>query len=227
MKAVLRSFHQLAPEVRHFDFEVPEVTSLPFLPGQWVSFVHEIQGKEITRAYSICSPPDGNRFSLCLNLVHDGHLSPFLFSLQVGESVDMTGPPLGTFTIRHPHRDKILVATGTGIAPFRSIILNEAGRDHAYTTLIFGVRYEENLLYRSEWEAIRDPRFDFRPTLSRPLPSWPGRTGHVQPHLLEAIGNRRDLDVYVCGLELMVDDVRAQLKALGFDRRQIVYEKYD
>jgi CDP-4-dehydro-6-deoxyglucose reductase len=49
----------------------------------------------------------------------------------------------------------------------------------------------------------------------------------VQPHLLEAVGERRDLDVYVCGLKLMVDDVRAILKARGFDRKQIIYEKYD
>ena len=62
---------------------------------------------------------------------------------------------------------------------------------------------------------------------SRPEPSWIGRTGHVQQHLLEAVGDRRDMDVYVCGLKAMVDDVRAQLKGMGFDRKQIIYEKYD
>jgi CDP-4-dehydro-6-deoxyglucose reductase len=49
----------------------------------------------------------------------------------------------------------------------------------------------------------------------------------VQAHLLEAVGDRRDLDVYICGLKAMVDDVRAMLKGLGFDRKQIVFEKYD
>jgi CDP-4-dehydro-6-deoxyglucose reductase len=46
-------------------------------------------------------------------------------------------------------------------------------------------------------------------------------------HLLEAIGDRRDLDVYICGLKAMVDEVRAILKTLGFDRKQIIFEKYD
>jgi CDP-4-dehydro-6-deoxyglucose reductase len=45
--------------------------------------------------------------------------------------------------------------------------------------------------------------------------------------VLEALGDRRDVDVYICGLREMVDDVRAQLKAIGLDRKRIVYEKYD
>jgi CDP-4-dehydro-6-deoxyglucose reductase len=45
--------------------------------------------------------------------------------------------------------------------------------------------------------------------------------------LEEAIGERRDLEIYICGLKAMVDDVRARLKQMGFDRKQIIYEKYD
>jgi CDP-4-dehydro-6-deoxyglucose reductase len=65
------------------------------------------------------------------------------------------------------------------------------------------------------------------PTLSRPTESWTGRSGHVQAHLQEAIGERRDVDVFLCGLKLMVDDVRNTLKEMGFDRKQILFEKYD
>ncbi|MGA2600999.1 MAG: hypothetical protein ABSH09_28880 [Bryobacteraceae bacterium] len=75
--------------------------------------------------------------------------------------------------------------------------------------------------------AAKHSNFRFWPTLSRPTESWTGRTGHVQKHLAEAIGERRDLDIYICGLAAMVDDVRTQLKAMGFDRKQIIYEKYD
>ena len=76
MTAKLVEFRELAPEVRHFVFEVPEVEQLVFQPGQFVSLSHSIQGKNITRAYSIASRPAGNRFELCLNRVMDGHLSP-------------------------------------------------------------------------------------------------------------------------------------------------------
>jgi CDP-4-dehydro-6-deoxyglucose reductase len=101
--------------------------------------------------------------------------------------------------------------------------------DPRQLTLLFGVRYEYGLLYRAEFEelASKHPNFRFWPTISRPEASWTGRTGHVQTHLVEAIGQRRDMDVYICGLKAMVDDVRALLKGMGFDRKQIIYEKYD
>ena len=70
MKATVLEFHDIAPEVRHFVFEVPEVQQLHFKPGQFVSFNETLKGKQITRPYSIVSLPDGNRFELCLNLVH-------------------------------------------------------------------------------------------------------------------------------------------------------------
>ena len=231
MRAVLESSRELAPGVRHFDFSVPGVERLEFQAGQFVSLSEEIAGKHITRAYSISSAPGhDNRFSLCLNLVTDGRFSPFLFAMKPGDSVAMQGP-LGTFTLRDPLSDMIWVATGTGVAPFHGML--DAWRtlapERARVTLIFGVRHEENLLYRSDFEAAAAalPDFEFQPTLSRPNAGWTGRTGHVQRHVMESIGARRDLHVYICGLKLMVDDLRAQLKALGFDRKQIVYEKFD
>lgn len=229
MKATLVESREIAPEIRQFVFEVPEVQEFYFIPGQFVSLTETLENKKITRAYSIASPPGGNRFEICLNLVEDGLFSPHLFRLAPGETVE-TSPPLGYFILRDPGREAVFVATGTGITPFRSIAQAylHQGDPHRIT-LVYGVRYERNILYRAEFEELaRDhPNFQFVPTLSRPDPSWTGRTGHVQQHVLDAIGDRRDLDVYICGLKLMVDDVRAKLKALGFDRKQIIYEKYD
>ena len=229
MKATLVESRDLAPEVRHFVFEVPEVTDLPFRPGQFVSFEASLEGKNITRAYSIASRPDGNRFELCLNLVHEGSFSPHLFAMHPGDSVEMT-PPLGFFTIRNPSKPAIFIATGTGIAPYRSMVPHYLAHPEAKDlTLLFGVRYENSIYYGDEFKALARScgNFHFWPTLSRPEPSWTGRAGHVQIHLLEAIADRRDLDVYICGLKAMVDDVRAILKGLGFDRKQIIFEKYD
>jgi CDP-4-dehydro-6-deoxyglucose reductase len=226
MKARLVESHEIAHEVKHFVFEAPEVERLAFTPGQFVSFVADVRGKKITRAYSICSPPDGNRFELCLNRLEHGIFSPHLFEMNPGDTLEMR-PPLGMFVLKEPPREAILVATGTGIAPFRSIL--HAALGTRPFTLIFGTRFERTLLYGHEFQemAAREPRFHYWPTLSRPDPDWTGRTGYVQKHLPDAIGDRRDLDVYICGLKIMVDDVRNILKEMGFDRKQIVYEKYD
>ncbi len=169
------------------------------------------------------------RFELCLNLVHEGVFTPHLFSLQPGDSVEMSAP-LGFFVVRDPSKEAVFIATGTGIAPFRAMASDYLSQPHSkQLTLLFGVRHQQTIYYREDFDALAGQYRNFRfwPTLSRPEPSWTGRTGHVQTHLLEAIGDRRDPDVYICGLKAMVDDVRAILKGLGFDRKQIIFEKYD
>jgi len=229
MEAKLIESHEIAPGVRHFGFEALGVDRLDFVPGQFTSFTDVIAGKKITRAYSLASAPSGtNRFELCLNRVEEGHLSPRLFDMKPGDRVEMR-EPLGMFVLRRPPRDSIFIATGTGIAPFRSMLQAHLSDASPAFTLLFGVRYESHLLYREEFEAMarRYPHFRFWPTLTRSGPGWAGRQGRVQAHLKEAIGARRDLDFYLCGLKEMVDDVRSVLKAEGFDRKQIFYEKYD
>jgi CDP-4-dehydro-6-deoxyglucose reductase len=221
---------ELCPEVRHFVFEVTDAPRFDWVPGQFVSFSADVRGKRMTRAYSIASPPrDSNRFELCLNRVREGIFSPYLFDLQLGDTVAMKGP-LGGFVLRQQTGEIVMVATGTGIAPIRSILATHVplGCDDP-VTLIFGARYEYGLHYREEFDALARERanFHFWPTITRPEDSWKGRRGRVQSHLLEVIGERRELDVYICGLKEMVDDVRAILKGLGFERRRIIYEKYD
>jgi CDP-4-dehydro-6-deoxyglucose reductase len=226
-EATLIEWRELAPEIRHFVFEAPE--PLLFAAGQFVSFSRIFQGKSVTRAYSIVSVPDGRRFDLCLNLVRDGIFSPYLFGLDPGARVHMKGP-YGAFTFRSPATDAVLIATGTGIAPIRSMLLDRLPNDSGNRyTLLFGVRYEHGILYREDFELLAREHANFRfwPTLTRPPAEWTGRTGRIQAHLDDAIGDRRDLQIYVCGLKCMVDEVRTIAKALGFDRRQIVYEKYD
>jgi len=229
MKAILLESRELAPEVRHFLFEVPEARQLHFKAGQFVSFNALLHGKKIIRPYSLASLPSGNRFELCLNRVDDGMFSPHLFDMKPGDAVE-TSAPLGFFVIRNPAKDALFIATGTGIAPFRPMVREYLEHPEAKNlTLLFGIRFENSVYYRDEFEALarQHPNFRFWPTLSRPETNWQGRTGHVQTHLMEALGGRRDLDVHICGMKVMVDDVRGMLKELGFDRKQIIFEKYD
>ena len=219
----------LSPEIKHFIFEVPEVETLDFLPGQFVSFTDELKGKRVTRAYSIASQPVANRFELCLNLVDDGHFSPHLFAMKPGETVPMKGP-LGTFTLREPVRDSIMVATGTGIAPFRGMLRDILARDAEHQfTLIFGARFEHGLAFAEEFAelAAQHANFRFLATVTRPGDAWRGAVGRVQPLLVDALGDRRDFHVYACGLKAMVEDVRTILKERGYDRKQFISEKYD
>jgi CDP-4-dehydro-6-deoxyglucose reductase len=227
--ARLLETRDLAPDIRHFVFEIEDSASFNFVPGQFVSLTADLAGAAVTRAYSLAALPRGARFEICLNRVEGGKFSPHLFTLRPGGAVRMTGP-WGGFIFRPPVIDSVLVATGTGIVPFRPMVEEILARDRERRfTLIYGARYENRLLYRADFERLarEHANFRFEPVLSRPDPGWTGRTGHVQPHVQEIIGARRDLNVFLCGLKAMVDDMRSKLKEMGFERRQVIYEKYD
>jgi ferredoxin-NADP reductase len=229
MRARLIETFEVGPAIRHFRFELPAIERFDFVPGQWVSFTEEIDGKKITRAYSLAAPPSGRHFEICLNRVEDGLFSPYLFQLSPGAEVSVKGP-VGTFTLRNRDREAVFVATGTGVVPFRAMLQQPGYLESGVpATLIFGARYANGLMFQETFAALaeRHPNFRFLSAVTRPDASWTGLTGRVQPLLWETIGDRTDLDVYVCGLKEMVDDVREQLKLRGFDRKQIIYEKYD
>src|SRR6202521_4025315 len=113
----------LSELTKHLEFEMTGIPRFGFVAGQWLSFKTNMpDGEEITRAYSIASPPaDDNRFALCLNRVQDGFMSNFLCDMKEGDEISCQGP-FGDFILRPPMRDTIFIATGTGIAPFRSML---------------------------------------------------------------------------------------------------------
>ena len=225
----------LSPATKHLQFAVEGVHEFNFVPGQFVSIKQQRpDGKWHTRAYSLASAPRPDAtFDLCLNRVEDGFLSNWLCDLEAGAEVEFHGPH-GLFTLRQPQKDAVFIATGTGIAPLRGIVhwlfdQPERNQGHQYW-LVFGTRYEENLYYRDEFERIACEHANFRylPTLSRGGEHWTGCKGYVQDHVRQIVGTRQDMQAYICGLHQMVDANRKLLKEeLGWDRKQIVFERYD
>jgi ferredoxin-NADP reductase len=232
--ARLISSDRLSQYTKHLQFEVVGEKRFGFVAGQWLSFRHSrADGEEITRAYSICSPPDDeNHFALCLNRVQDGFMSNFLCDMIEGEQISLQGP-FGDFILHPPMRDTIFIATGTGIAPFRSILhwlLADVSRHQGKQLfLLFGNRREADIYYHPEFRRLAElhPNFHYLPTLSRAHDNWPGLRGYVQQHVSEIAAGRVDMHAYICGLDKMVRANRELLKSLGWDRKSIRYEKYD
>ena len=225
----------LSDQTKHLEFVVEGGDAFPFAPGQFIS-VQQLkpEGKTHTRAYSIASAPRSSAsFDLCLNRVESGFLSNWLCDLAEGSVVQFHGPH-GMFTLRQPHQDSVFIATGTGVAPIRGMVhwlfeQPERHRDHEFW-LVYGTRHEEGLYYRDEFLAIEQahPNFHYVPTLSRGREDWPALRGYVQDHVRGIVGERRDMRAYICGLHPMVDANRKLLKEeLGWDRKQIVFERYD
>ena len=227
-----------ASETKHLVFGIEDLQSFDFAAGQFISLVAPKDGKTITRAYSMASAPRKNEFDLCLNRVEDGFFSNLLCDMKEGETVKFHGPH-GTFVLRNPLRDSILVATGTGIAPIRGFVqwLFAADSHHQGKEiyLVYGTRYAADIYYKDYFDLITHdfPNFHYTVTLSRPGDDWKGERGYVQEHVRRIIearpeSERRNMDAYVCGLNDMISATRKLLKEeLGWDRKQIVYERYD
>jgi ferredoxin-NADP reductase len=213
-----------------------------FEAGQWVNLVlPKSEGGELRRAYSIASPPTGDpRFELAVTRVRGGPGSTFLHALAPGARLSVQGPQ-GFFT--RPlaaAAPSLFVATGTGLTPLRSMMKDALAAGHAAPiTLLFGVRHEEDVLYREELDrvAVESPLLRVEVTLSQPKDGWRGRRGYVQTHVEELY---RDLaargeaagfgrpHVYVCGLLRMVGSVRDLLrKGMELPRQEVHTERYD
>jgi ferredoxin-NADP reductase len=219
---------------KHLEFEMQGVPRFDFVPGQWLSLKHtKSDGEEITRAYSIASPPEeDSRFAFCLNRVQDGFMSNFLCDMNQGDEISCQGP-FGDFILRPPMRDTIFIATGTGIAPFRSmlhwLLADPSRHESKQLWLLFGSRTEQDIYYHREFLRLANEHgnFHYLPTLSRGTPDWQGLRGYVQQHVAEIAAGRSDMHAYICGLDKMIKANRELLKSLGWDRKSIRYEKYD
>lgn len=202
-----------------------------FAAGQFISIHMERSGNRYARAYSIASAlrPD-RHFELCMREAVDDPATAWLNGLKLGDSIEFAGP-FGYFKLRQPPDPiSVFVATGTGIAPIRAMIQQFHARPAAGEAwLIFGVRHEEDILYREEFEALEreNSNFHFVPTLSRAENGWKGHRGYVQPHVEKYLAGKHGLHAYVCGAPQMVREVRHLLASMGYGRDAVSYEKYE
>ena len=219
-------------DTRHFQLVFEPGTVFEFDPGQFVNIIAQPPSceKPDKRPYSIDSPPyEKGYIDLVWKRVEGGLMTNYLITLKEGDKLTVQGP-LGRFGLKQPVPQRLVfVATGTGIAPFRSIIkqLFKEGTDRE-VWLIFGNRYDSDVLYQKEWEelAARHSNFHFVPTISRPK-QWKGETAYVQLLLPKYISSPENTHLYICGLTNMISEVQAKALEMGFTKDQVIFEKYD
>ena len=220
----------LTHDVRAIELRLLEPSNIIFKAGQFVSFEVPKEGQPppLTRPYSIASPPSQrDRILLILNLVQGGPGSNYLFSLREGFRTSFKGPA-GAFYLRDDgSRDLLFVATGTGIAPLRSMIFAQLERGESRSvTLFWGLRSQRDLYLQEELQELARayPKFSYVTTLSRPEPGWSGAIGRVTTLIDQCVPSVRNLAVYLCGGNGMIKDVTIRLNAKGLC--PIYREKY-
>lgn len=229
----------LAPDVLQLAFEHAESGALPFKAGQFVQvFFHDEHGVEQRRSFSLAKPPAGpgqtGRWELLISLLPDGLASRFLRQLPIGSRLEGAGP-FGRFQLLDSDapRRYLLVATGTGVAPFRAMLPEleqRIVRDGTQVVLLCGTRTHAELLYREDFRRLahEQPSFVYRGCLSREIPSRHEIdliAGRVGPALMALAPQPDDLAL-LCGNPAMVDDCAEQLKQAGLAQRSIRRERY-
>lgn len=222
---------QESPTVNRYFIAIEGVERFDFLPGQFVMLDLPIQHEFTTRSYSIASAPNGtNEIELCIVLKEGGQGTPYLFStIGVGSRLKVSEPQGRFYLDTEIDADICLIATGTGVAPLRSMLhyIFTNNIPHRNLYLVFGNRKQEDILYRTELEemAKQHPEFTFIPVLSRE--EWEGEKGYVHPIYQKLFAQAQPAVFYLCGWSNMVKEAKNNLKAMGYNRKQIKFELYD
>lgn len=236
---------QLTKNVYHFFFHPEEPSEFLFVPGQYVTFIIDPQTR---RQYSLCSAPNPLSFELIVDVSPMGPGSKYFLEKKEGDRVDYLGP-LGNFTLNDNPLRKVFVATGTGIAPFRSMLLNEIQRNKDIKkqsekdlqnslspdisvslslSLYWGLRHEDDMYWDTEFRTLvgQYTGFQYFFTLSKPTPHWTGLTGHVTDHVFKNEKNLENSEFYLCGNKAMITDMKNRLSAKNIKNGRIKMDMF-
>ena len=225
------------PNTRRFWIRLSGQDVFEFRPGQFVTLdlpIHE-QASRRARSYSIASWPDNtNIIELIIVYKEGGSGTEYLFDeIKPGSELSLRGP-LGNFLLPPLiDRDLFLVCTGTGIAPFRSMIhhihLNDLPHKNIY--LVFGCRRLSDALYGAEMRELESQvaGFHYIPTFSRETEAGGFyRQGYVHP-VYEEICKKNGMppaDFYLCGWKDMIREAKERIQLMGYPRKSIHQELY-
>jgi len=238
--ATLVKREDLTPELGYFWVKM-DGEATPFEPGQYMTTGVVTDGKMLQRPYSVASPPsvaNTEGYEFFVRHVPIIRFTTALWRLEVGHRLRMIGPK-GRFMLEpDDERTHVYVSTGTGIAPFVSMLRETVGAgDVRRTILLNGCSFADELGYRDEIEAwVGDPAYRLRyvPTISRPADprnaGWEGHTGRAEQIIGDVCrehGLRPERTVvYICGNPEMILNVEAALMHRGFPEFHVKKELY-
>jgi benzoate/toluate 1,2-dioxygenase reductase subunit len=225
-EAAISAVRQLSDSTIALSIKGESLAKLSFLPGQYVNL--QVPGSEQTRAYSFSTLQKDGEVSFLIRNVPGGLMSSFLTGLaKAGDSMTLAGP-LGSFYLREIKRPLLLLAGGTGLAPFTAMLEKIAEQGSAHPLhLIYGVTHDFDLVEMDRLEALaaRIPNFSFSACVANPDSSYPHK-GYVTQHIEPKHLNDGEVDVYLCGPPPMVEAVSHYIREQGIAPANFYYEKF-
>lgn len=227
---------EIAPRVNHISLITPQ--SFPFIPGQFITVHFEHEGRSIRRSYSIASRPGIDQtLDFAASYVTGGIASEYLFGLRTNDVIQISGPFGRLILKEEPLNRLFLIATGTGITPYRAMLGSLAEKlqaiPHLQIFIMQGVQYRKDVLYAEDflaWANHFPGRAIYRTYLSREDLSLSRQayeySGYVQTSFDQLSIVPEHEVVYLCGNPNMIDEAFATLQGIGLSTNQIRREKY-
>jgi len=226
--AEVSSVVNMAGEFYVTRFVLAQPKEIQFQAGQYVIFL--IGPPKGRHTLSIASAPSQRgSIDILQSVAPRGGGSTWLLALKSGDTVQFLGP-LGKFTLqKESKRPKVFVATGCGLAPLRSMILDYLETSGtARVTLWWGLRHETDIFWQEELDGLRKkyPNFQYTMTLSKPVDAWMGVRGRVTQHVVGETTELTHSEFYLCGSRQMIIDMKGLLTDNGVPSEQIFTETF-
>ncbi len=223
------------PSTRTLVFDISG-QDFEFYPGQYVMLKvpYPPTGEELKRAYSIASSPlQKDRLELTVKRKEGGKASVILTTeVKEGDKFYIKGPYGKFYWTEEISTRIVLLGAGSGIVPLMCILryIRDKGLHNVKATLLVSYTSYEEIIYRRELEELeRHSNIKVRITLTRSAPeNWKGYRGRINADMvLKEVEDIPANLYYLCGPPVFVEDMKALLRELGVDRKQIKTEKYD
>lgn len=225
--ATISEIRQLSNSTISITLSGEELRNLSFLPGQYANL--NVPGTNQNRAYSFSSMARDGNVSFLLRNVPGGLMSTYLSQqAKIGDKISLAGP-LGSFYLREVKRPLLMLAGGTGLAPFLAMLdkLQADGGSPQPIHLIYGVNNDTDLVELDKLAAFAEamPNFTYVLVVVAEDSQQP-KKGYVTQHLEPAQLHDGNVDIYLCGPPPMVEAVASNLRERGVQPASFHYEKF-
>jgi ferredoxin-NADP reductase len=232
MHLLLSRTEQQTHDTKTLRFQVPDERLLCAKPGQFLTFQWTIEGQRVTRSYTISSSPvHENYVEITPKRMANGCVSVFLNErAKPGLAVEANGP-FGRFYFDETlHKSIVLIAAGSGITPMISILRYLDDLELATpVTLLYCARTAADVIFENELVRLSRslPNFKYEVSLSRPDPTWKGRSGRVTEEFVsEKVTDLDSHTFFLCGPKGFMDNARQILATLGVNQDRILQESF-
>ncbi|MFD2938144.1 2Fe-2S iron-sulfur cluster-binding protein [Spirosoma flavum] len=219
----------------------PISEEIRYQPGQFLTFLLNINGQKVRRAYSMASSPHVDvSLSVSVKRVPGGLASNYLYERIKSGDILETLEPMGTFVPKldpQSRRTIVLIGAGSGITPLFSMAKSALHVEpNSHIWLIYGNRNQDSIIYKAHLDAMEQAygrsRFQVTHILSQPSFGWTGAEGRLNQHMLTKLFDQlpkadlQNASFYLCGPDGMTAEARSALSLVGVSSERVHKESY-